>query len=198
MIEFRWKITDDLARVSLEEYDRERAGYVDGWLEIAVGQEKLGFYPDENMWPDGTEGLEAMEENLLYWFHSLLKGLHTVKIGERYIMLLINQNLCDLVMVPFEDGEHVEVSLVRRKSQVKEAAGLKEEVQWTERWLEEEMQWTEKVTLEELEREICSNIKGFLDAIEDVNPQLLRAARIKDLREDFGRDMIWKNQENGA
>lgn len=60
MIEIRWKITDDLAQVSLEEYERDRSGYVDGWLEIAIGREKLGFYPDEDMRLGGTEGLETM------------------------------------------------------------------------------------------------------------------------------------------
>ena len=177
MFGIRWKLTEDLSYVNLEEFNRDCGWTVVGWLEVAIGQEKIGFYQDEDMWSDGTEKLEGLQEDILYWFRSLWKGLNAVKTGENYEIKLLNQNLMKLVLKPCENTEEVEVSLNRSRTQV---------ILWETKkttWLEEKVEWTESVPLKEFEREIYMSLKQFIEMISDVNPQLLRSRWLQELSE---------------
>lgn len=180
----RWKLIENLSYVSLEEFNRDCGWTVVGWLEVVIGQGKIGFYPDADMWPDGTEGLEGLQEDILYWFRSLWEGLIAVKTGENYEIKLLNQNLMKLVLKPCENTEEVEVSLNRSRTQV---------ILWETKkptWLEEKVEWTESVPLKEFEREIYMSLKQFIEMISDVNPQLLRSRWLQELSEAVNKEAM--------
>lgn len=153
MIKINWVITDDLSNISLEEFDNEWNGIISGYFELIINQNKEGFCPQRKLDED-EEGIE----DVLYWLNHLSEGIHVIKEGKEYEMILLTMNLYKIVM-KFDDK--LNIYFINKKNNT--------------------IKWQEVINLQEFENELEENINRFLQMIKVTNSELLESKWIKKI-----------------
>lgn len=153
MISIKWIITDDLSNVSVEEFENEWSGIIEGYFELIVNEQKVGFCPNREI-KKGEDGLE----DILFWLIEFYKGLKKLKKGEVYEMTLLTRNLYKIVL---KKNEKVELQYVKVETN--------------------EVDWKEEVEMQEFEQEVNRKIEKFKNEIQYINPKLLTSKWIKEL-----------------
>ncbi len=153
MISIKWIITDDLSSVSVEEFENEWNGIIEGYFELIVNEQRVGFCPNREI-KKGEDGLE----DIMFWLVEFNRGLKEVKKGEVYEMRLLTRNLYKLIL---KKGEKVELQYAKEDTN--------------------QIDWKEEVEMQEFEQEIFRNIEKFKNEIQCINPNLLDSKWIKKL-----------------
>lgn len=152
MIEIRWMITDDIAGVSLEEFNTEWTG-IYGYFEICINNRVLGFCPDRKL-QIGEEG----NEDILYWLTKLSNGIIKLNENYKYEIQLLSMNLAKIVL---KNEDKLLIQFVDANT--------------------DEVIWSEKLLLQDLYKEIALNTDKFITEIQKINPIILSANIIKRL-----------------
>lgn len=151
MVKIRWKITDVITDVCLNEFNVEWNG-IYGYFEICVNNKIVGFCPDRKLMV-GEEG----NENITHWLTKLLEGIIQLKADQEYEMQLLSMNLAKVVL----ERKNKKIIIHFFNSN------------------EDELIWSEEIMADEWYDEIMLNVKKFIKEIEDVNPVLIKTEIIK-------------------
>lgn len=157
MISIKWIITDDLddlSSVSVEEFDNEWNGIIEGYFELIVNEQRVGFCPNREI-EKGEDGFE----DILFWLAEFNRGLKKVKKGEVFEMRLITMNLYKLILL--KKREKVELQYTKKETN--------------------QIDWKEEVEMQEFEQEINCKIEKFKNEIQCINANLLTSKWIKKL-----------------
>lgn len=145
MIRFNWRITDDLASLTLSDFSSEH-GMIYGYCELQINTHQVGFFPDISF-----AARFAGDEPLDYWFKHFESIIH-LENGESHIMQLLSENLLSLSFVKL--GDNLDVRC---------------------KHTENGELWTEVVPLADFTAEICFEYEQYLDYIKKANRDIWMA-----------------------
>ena len=100
MIRFYWRITDDIASMSLSDFHSEH-GAIYGYCELQINTHQVGFFPDK-AFAARFEGDEPLD----YWFKHFETAIH-LENSESHVMQLLSENLLSLTFVKKDDDLEV-------------------------------------------------------------------------------------------
>jgi hypothetical protein len=152
MIKIKWKITDIIENISLQEFDTEYNG-IYGYFQICINNQILGFCPDKKLLNE-----EEGNEDILFWLFKLSDGLNKLNVVQKYEIQLLSMNLAKLVL---KKDNKLLISFMNSNT--------------------DEIIWSEKIMFQELYNEVKLNIKNFITEIQRINPVILESKLIKNL-----------------
>lgn len=152
MVKIKWKITDSIEEVGLNEFNTEWDG-IYGYFEIHINSRVLGFYPDRKLLA-GEEG----NEDILFWLYKLLDGIFQLSVGQEYEIQLLSMNLAKIILIK---NDKLLVNFVNSNT--------------------DEVIWSEKIMIQEWCYEVMLNIKKFIAEVGRINSALLDADLMKKI-----------------